>query len=53
MVAGSGDATATNPGTPSSDNSGVATEEPPTPNSPVSVPIAAPASKTSGAGATT
>ena len=44
MVAGNGEATAISPGTPSSASTGVATEEPPTPNRPVQIPTPAPAS---------
>src|SRR5512135_2918108 len=53
MVAGSGEATASSPGTPSSDSTGVATEDPPTPKMPRSKPIAPPATTMTGHGATT
>ena len=51
MVAGSGEATARSPGTPRTASNGVAMEEPPTPNRPVKVPIAAPATTKTGQGA--
>ena len=47
-VAGSGEATAISPGAPSSASTGVATEEPPTPNKPVQTPTPAPASTMNG-----
>jgi hypothetical protein len=51
MVAGSGEATASKPGTPSTASSGVAIDEPPTPNNPTSSPITAPATTKTGHGA--
>jgi hypothetical protein len=51
IVAGSGVATANNPGRPSTASSGVAIEEPPTPNRPISKPITAPATTKTGQGA--
>src|SRR5512135_3846701 len=53
MVAGSGEATASSAGTPSSDSTGVATEDPPTPKMPMSKPMAPPATMMTGHGATT
>jgi hypothetical protein len=52
MVAGRGEATASSPGTPRTASTGVAIDEPPTPNNPVSVPIAIPATTKTGHGAT-
>ena len=52
IVAGRGDATASSPGTPRTASNGVAIEEPPTPNNPVSAPIATPATTKTGQGAT-
>jgi hypothetical protein len=51
IVAGSGVATANNPGRPSIASNGVAIEEPPTPNRPISKPITAPATTKTGQGA--
>ena len=48
MVAGNGEATAISPGAPSSASTGVATEEPPTPNRPVQIPTPTPASTMKG-----
>src|SRR3954447_23886469 len=50
-VAGSGDATAARPGTPSNERTGVATDDPPTPKTPISNPMPAPASVITGSGA--
>jgi hypothetical protein len=46
IVAGKGDAMATSGGTPNNESSGVATDEPPTPNVPISEPIKTPATTT-------
>ncbi len=51
IVAGSGEATASNPGTPSNDKTGVATEDPPTPKRPRSNPMPSPATTMIGQGA--
>ena len=47
-MAGNGEATAASPGAPSSASTGVATEEPPTPNKPMQIPTPAPASTMNG-----
>jgi len=44
-VAGNGEATAAKPDRPRRDSSGVAKEEPPTPNNPKSAPMTTPAAK--------
>ena len=51
MTAGSGEATTTSPGAPSSASTGVATEEPPTPDRPMHNPITAPTTMMTGHGA--
>src|SRR3954453_981037 len=50
IVATSGEATATNGGTPSSDSTGVATDEPPTPKTPMRPPTTPPAKVMTGHG---
>jgi hypothetical protein len=52
IVATSGEATATNGGTPSKDSTGVATDEPPTPKRPIRPPTTTPPSEITGHGAT-